>query len=59
MGKRGGARVITYFHDETLPVFLFMLFAKNERTNLGADDKRELAAVIAEIKARRKARNLS
>jgi hypothetical protein len=59
MGKRGGTRVITYFYDETLPVFLFALFAKNERSDIGPDDKRELSIVISQIKAQRKARRLS
>jgi len=58
-GKRGGVRVITYFHDENLPVFLFMMFAKNERSNLGAGDKRELANVIAQIKLENRTRKSS
>ena len=58
-GKRGGVRVITYFHSENLPVFLFMLFAKNERSDLGSGDKRELATAIAEIKAQSRTRKYS
>ena len=59
MGKRGGTRVITFYYDETMPVFLFTLFAKNERSDIGPTDKRDLAAVIADLKALRKARRLS
>src|ERR1017187_6177754 len=33
-GKRGGARVIYYYHNERLPVFLLAAYAKNEKTNL-------------------------
>ena len=33
-GKRGGARVIYYYHDERLPVFLLAAYAKNEKANL-------------------------
>jgi hypothetical protein len=29
-GKRGGARVIYFFHDERLPVFLLAMYGKNE-----------------------------
>jgi mRNA-degrading endonuclease RelE of RelBE toxin-antitoxin system len=58
-GKRGGTRVITYYHDETLPVYLLMLFTKNERADLGPEDKRELHEIIAAIKARHRQRKLS
>lgn len=33
-GKRGGARVIYYYHSERLPVFLLAAYAKNERADL-------------------------
>ncbi len=33
-GKRGGARVIYYYHDDRLPVFLLTVFAKNEQSDL-------------------------
>lgn len=59
MGKRGGARVITYYYDDMMPLFLFTLYAKNERVDVGPEDKRAFAALIAELKAQRKARRLS
>jgi len=33
-GKSGGVRIIYYFHNERVPVFLLAVFAKNERANL-------------------------
>jgi hypothetical protein len=33
-GKRGGARVIYYFHSEQLPVFLLAAYGKNEKANI-------------------------
>jgi len=33
-GKRGGARVIYYYHDERLPIFLLAAYGKNEKANL-------------------------
>lgn len=30
MGKRGGLRVVYYFHNEAMPLFLLTVFAKNE-----------------------------
>lgn len=33
-GKSGGVRIIYYFHNELVPVFLLAVFAKNEQANL-------------------------
>ena len=34
MGKRGGARVIYYYHSELLPLFLLTVYPKSQRDNL-------------------------
>jgi hypothetical protein len=46
MGKRGGARVVYYFYNENFPILLLALYAKNEKGDLTAAEKRELAASI-------------
>jgi hypothetical protein len=33
-GKRGGARVIYFYHDMQMPLYLLTAYAKNERENL-------------------------
>jgi hypothetical protein len=33
-GKRGGARVIYFFHDMEMPLLLLEIYAKNEREDL-------------------------
>lgn len=38
-GKRGGARVIYYFHNEHLPLFLLSAFAKNQKANLSMAER--------------------
>lgn len=48
-GKRGGARVIYYVHSARLPVFLLACFAKNERSDLTAEERRSLAAAVKSI----------
>lgn len=45
-GKSGGVRVIYYFHDERLPLYLLTLFAKNEQANLTAKERSALAALV-------------
>lgn len=41
-GKRGGARVIYFFHNADMPVFALTLFAKNERADLSHRERNEL-----------------
>ena len=48
-GKSGGVRVIYYFFNETVPVYLLTLFAKNEKENLGKDERNELRVLTARL----------
>lgn len=45
-GKSGGARVIDYVFDDTMPLYLLTLFAKGERANLTRAERNELAALV-------------
>ena len=38
-GKRGGARIIYYFHSDEMPLFALTAFAKNERADLSQEDR--------------------
>jgi hypothetical protein len=49
-GKRGGGRLITYFHDENMPVFLIAFYAKNVQTDLDARQKRAAKALTDAIR---------
>lgn len=57
-GKRGGARVIYYFRDLNMPVFLLAVYAKGEKIDLTATEKaamRELVDhLVREHQARRR-----
>ena len=53
-GKRGGARVIYYYLDETMPVYALLAYAKSARTDLSPDQKRAVSALVAALKAARK-----
>lgn len=48
-GKRGGARIIYYFYNENFPVLLLALYAKNEKADMKAAEKRKLTGLVAEI----------
>jgi len=48
-GKRGGARVIFFYHDKEMPLYLLEAYAKNERTNLTQSECHELRQVAEQI----------
>ena len=45
-GKAGGVRIIYYYHDERIPLYLLTLFGKNERANLTKAERDELARLV-------------
>jgi hypothetical protein len=48
-GKRGGARVIYFFHNRSLPVFLLAMYGKNEKANLSRAERNAMAKVVPTI----------
>jgi hypothetical protein len=48
-GKSGGVRVVYYYHNRTMPLFLLTVFAKNERDNLSQRDKNTLKRLVTEL----------
>jgi hypothetical protein len=45
-GKSGGVRVIYYYHDERIPLYLLTLFGKNEKANLSKAERNDLAKLV-------------
>jgi hypothetical protein len=45
-GKSSGARVIYYYHNGTMPVFLLGIFAKNVKVDLTPGEKQELRRLV-------------
>lgn len=45
-GKSGGVRIIYYFHDEVMPLYLLTLFAKGDQANLSKAERNELADLV-------------
>lgn len=48
-GKRGGARVIYYFRDLNVPVYLLAVYAKGEKINLTEKEKKMMRHAVDEI----------
>jgi hypothetical protein len=48
-GKQGGARVIYYFHDLSMPLVLFTAYAKNRKSDLSAKERKDLRNLVDRI----------
>ena len=49
-GKRGGSRVIYFFHNADLPLYLLLAYAKSQATDMSPDEKRLITALAASLK---------
>jgi mRNA-degrading endonuclease RelE of RelBE toxin-antitoxin system len=49
-GKRGGARVIYFYHDADRPLYLLMVYVKARRENLTPNEKRAVRKLAAVLK---------
>jgi hypothetical protein len=56
-GKRGGARVIYYFRDLNMPVFLLAVYSKNEKLNLTMKERNQMRQLV-EMLARQHTANI-
>jgi len=48
-GKKGGSRIIYYYHRSESEVLLLTAYAKNEKKDLSAKDKKILIGIIADV----------
>jgi len=49
-GKRGGARVIYFYHHADAPLYLLLAYAKAKREDMTPDEKKAVAALAAILK---------
>jgi len=45
-GKRGGARIVYYFHSRNLPVFVLAAYGKNEKANLSQAERNTISKLV-------------
>jgi hypothetical protein len=50
-GKSGGARVIYYYLDDSMPLFALLIYGKDEQDDLTSDQKKTVSKLAALIKA--------
>lgn len=48
-GKRGGNRVIYFYHNNQVPLFLLSVFSKNQRVDLRENEKAELKKILSQL----------
>ena len=53
-GKRGGVRVVYFYHDAEQPLYLLLVYAKGSQENLTQDEKRTVRAIAASLKGERR-----
>lgn len=50
-GKRGGARVIYYYLDGSMPLYALLAYAKNARDDMTPEEKQIVSSLAAALKA--------
>ena len=53
-GKRGGARVIYYYLDGSLPLYALLAYPKNAKSDMTPDEKRAVTALVTALKTARR-----
>lgn len=50
-GKRGGVRVVYYFHDASIPLFLLTVYTKGRKVDLTPRELKALRILIGELRS--------
>ena len=50
-GKRGGVRVIYYFHDALIPLFLLTVYSKSRKDDLSREELKAMRKLVAELRS--------
>ena len=45
-GKSGGVRIIYFYYNEGIPLYLLTLYGKSEKDNLSAGEQNDLAKLV-------------
>ena len=49
-GKSGGVRVIYYFHNEKMPLYMLTVYGKGDKDNLTPAEKHQLRQLVGYLK---------
>ena len=48
-GARGGVRIIYFYHDPAMPLYLLMIYAKARRDDLSPDARQTVQGLVARL----------
>jgi hypothetical protein len=51
-GKRGGVRIVYYYRDLNMPLYLLAMYAKREKIDLSAKERKALCGLVDELVSR-------
>jgi len=49
-GKRGGVRIIYFYHDPGMPLYLLMIYAKARRDDLSSEARQTVRGLVERLK---------
>jgi hypothetical protein len=49
-GKRGGVRVVYFFHRDDVPLYLLLVYAKAKQSDLSSEEKRRVRELVRLLK---------
>ncbi|WP_192483191.1 MULTISPECIES: type II toxin-antitoxin system RelE/ParE family toxin [Cysteiniphilum] len=49
MGKSGGMRTIYYFYNHSMPIYMLLAYAKNQRDNISQETKNILKSMVNDL----------
>lgn len=49
-GKSRGVRVIYYYHNKSMPLFLLTVFGKGEKANISKGERNQLASIALRLR---------
>lgn len=49
-GKRGGVRIVYFYHDDAMPLYLLLIYAKAQRENWTQGEKRQAQDLVTILK---------
>jgi len=49
-GKRGGCRIVYFYHDDAMPLYLLMVYTKAQQEDLTPDEKRRVQALAVALR---------
>ena len=57
-GKRGGVRVVYFYYNPEMPLYLISMYAKAEREDISPDEKRNMVDFVTALKRKHRVKGV-